>query len=182
VPDNFEAKAVKEAEPKEEAPKVVTVAAATTHTAGGPTHASQETIDALSLEEAAEEAADKVSENMPSLTSALSSVITAPARAISSSGIASNLPEIGSARGFVEPEKEYKASDRKLNSEEKTGVWVFGGIVSLGLLLGGGKKKEKKHSVKETMQKAVGAGGVKGGPAWEKASGANIVGHGQRKD
>jgi len=140
-------------------------------------------------EDAAEAVKEKVKEKLPSLQEALSSAVTAPARAISSSGIAKSLPEIGSAKGFVKPEKEYKASDRKLNSEEKTGVWIFGGIVTLGLLLGGGKKKDKKHSDKDGAHKDGGKGGkggakggVQGGADWDKASGANIVGHGPRKD
>jgi hypothetical protein len=80
-------------------------------------------------------------------------------------------------------EQEYKASDKPLDAQERTGAYILGGIVALGLFLGGGSNKGegKVKKAVEGVKGAVGAGGVKGDANWEKNSGAGIVGHGARK-
>lgn len=136
-----------------------------------------EAVDPTTLEETEE----KVKEGVESLSSVISSALSAPGKAIKSSEITSSLPTIGSAQGFEDGKKEYKANTKKLDGEEKKGLWILGGIVSFGLLLGGGKKEKKSH--KEHASHASSEHkGVKGDAAWEKASGAGIVGHGARKD
>ena len=178
-PDNFRAKAIEEPEPTSSAPKVMTVASASTHHGGGPTHAIHEATDPHSIETKEEDTSVDIS----GLTSALSSAFGAPARALKSSGISGSLPSIGAAQGFEKKQGEYKANDKPLSGEEKTGLWIFGGIVGLGLLLGGGKKKKDKSLVAEAKAKLAGVkGGIQGDEKWAQASGAGIVGHGARKD
>ena len=85
---------------------------------------------------------------------------------------------------------EYKPPKEGLNQEERRGLWVLGGIVGLGLVLGGGRgeKKGSGSGLKDKFEGAVdaakgmGSSGPKGDKDWEKASGAEIVGHGSRKE
>jgi hypothetical protein len=54
----------------------------------------------------------------------------------------------------MEGDGKYKASDRPLNSEERSGAWLLGGLLGGVLLLGslGGKKKAKKEEPKEEVK------------------------------
>lgn len=182
MPDNFQGKPATAPEPEPEAhvPKVVTVASASTHIGGGPTHALHESTDPHELEKDPKEPEIDVG----ALTASVASAFGAPGRAFKSSGVTNAIPSLGAAKGFGEPSKEYKASDKKLNDEEKRGAWIFGGIVGLGLLLGGGrKKKDSSHDEGKSGKSKGGKGsGVEGDAEWSKASGAGIVGHGARKD
>jgi len=202
-PDNFRAKVDSKPEAEQEGkddvpgPKVQTVAAAATHLSGGPVSAVHEAADTLS--DKASEASDKIKEaadNLPSFEGAGKSLASA---VNSLTGISKNageftrsfIPEIG----LPKPPKgkgggEYKAPEKGLDDGEKRGLWVLGGIVGLGLLLGGGSKDKKggghlMHDVRALADKAKGGKGgkaVKGDAEWEKASGAGVVGHGARKE
>ncbi|KAI9634976.1 uncharacterized protein MKK02DRAFT_28082 [Dioszegia hungarica] len=176
-------------------PKVVTVADQTSTPSGGPSHAAYDDLPTPpSAEEAAaaaSEAADKLIAALPSLGSVLTTIAHSPIRAVT--GVASVLPPIGMPKGELKAEnKEYKANSEPLDKEEKRGMYIFGGIVALGLALGGdwsGKGKGKKgdhgkdgKGLKGKVGELVeGAKGVKGDKEWEKASGAGVVGHGARK-
>ncbi|WRT67836.1 uncharacterized protein IL334_004810 [Kwoniella shivajii] len=179
TPDNYASTSAPSPEPSVSAPKVLTVASASTHLSGGPVHGVHESIDSHSLE------ADSTPslKDLPSFTEALTSVIGAPGRAWSSIGF--KAPEINLPK--AESKGEYKYEKRNLNDEEKRGVWVLAGVVGLGLALGGGGsgKKDKKgltQKAKELKDQATGNRTVKGDAQWEKASGAGVVGHGSRKD
>ena len=177
MPDNFRAppEDVKETS-STSTPKVVTVASPGTYIGGGPTHALHEAVDPYTLEEAEE----AVESGIQSLSSTISSALSAPARAIKSADIASGLPTIGSPTGFADAKEKYEPSGKKLDSDERRGLWVLGGIIGFGLLFGGSKKK--KDQSHDDGHSAKAAGGPKGDAAWEKASGAGVVGHGKRKD
>lgn len=183
TPDNFrEPKSEPEPEASSSAPKVSTASSPSTLPGGGPVHAVHDAIDP----EAIDAAAKKAAQEFPSFVASVGSVLQAPGKAFKSSGLSTSLlPEIGPAKGFASGGKEYKASDKPLNAEEKRGAWVLGGIVALGLLLGGGKKDKKdsksNHGSHATGS-ASGSSKPKGDATWEKASGAGIVGHGARKD
>ncbi|WVW84610.1 hypothetical protein I302_106644 [Kwoniella bestiolae CBS 10118] len=181
TPDNFSAGVTTDSAPSLSAPKVLTVASASTHLEGGPVHGVHESHDAHSLET---ESAGPSLKDIPSLTDALTSLVGAPGRAWSSSGI--KLPEINLPKSS---KQEYKSEKRGLNDDERRGLYVLAGVLGLGLSLGGGKKDKKgKKGLKEKVENAVagsgipGARSVKGDAKWEKASGAGVVGHGSRKD
>lgn len=191
TPDNFRSseKTPTTKSASSDAPKVVTVASASTHHAGGPTHGIHESHDAHSLELStkAEEFIDELSsiaKGYPSLVSAANSVLTAPGKAWSSAGLSKSLlPEVAVPK-LEAKQEEYKPPNRGLNDEEKRGLWLLGGIVGLGLLLGGSKKapKDKHEHGKHAKHAAEAAGSVvKGDAEWAKASGAGVVGHGARK-
>ena len=110
-------------------PKIITVASASTHPAGGPQHAVHEHTDAHTQETSTED----LPAALPSLGNAINSVISSPRQAWKASGLSSSLPEIGMPK--LEHGGEYKRPDRGLNNEERRGLWVLGGVVGLGLLL-----------------------------------------------
>ncbi|WWC96046.1 hypothetical protein V866_002913 [Kwoniella sp. B9012] len=183
TPDNFSSGTTTDSAPSLSAPKVLTVASASTHLEGGPVHGVHESHDAHSLET---ESSGPSLKDIPSLTDALTSLITAPGRAWSNAGI--KLPEINLPK-FTEGQREYKSEKRSLNDDEKRGLYVLAGVIGLGLALGGGKKEKKdKKGLKDKVESAIagsgipGAKSVKGDAKWEKASGAGVVGHGSRKD
>ena len=160
------------------------MASASTHHEGGPTHAVHDAADPHVVESAEEQA----SEVGASVNGLLSSALAAPARAWKSSNLEATLPSIGAPRGEYKPQ-DYKASDRPLDSNERKGVWALAGVLGLGLFAGGfGGKKDKANKGdhgKDGKSGGKGKGGAKGvsGDAnWEKASGAEIVGHGSRKE
>lgn len=160
---------------------------------GGPSHAIHNDLipstpeSASEAADAASDAAKKLVDALPSLTSVLSAVALSPVKGVHS--LAKALPPIGAPSSELKAEnKEYKANKDPLNADEKKGMYIFGGIVALGLALGGdwsGKSKAGKgvkEKVGDLVDKAKGtAGAVKGDENWEKASGAQVVGHGLRK-
>ena len=157
----------------------MTVASAATHPGGGPTHATHDATDATSLESAAEQP----NPSIPLHSSVVSSAWGATGKAFSTAGLSSTLPEVGAPK--FNGGSEYKASKQGLSGEERRGLWVLGGIVGLGLLLGGPSKKKGKTldlHVSIGPKDGKGAKGVKGDAQREKASGAGVVGHGSRKD
>ena len=120
------------------------MASASTHPAGGPSHAVYEAADATSVESAEplEEAAAKAAEKA---SSSVSEVF---------SGIGQMMPEVGTSKmssGGQGADGEYHAPDRGLNDEERRGLWIMGGIVGLGWLIGGPKKDKKKKKVEIHM-------------------------------
>ncbi|WWC70701.1 uncharacterized protein I206_104652 [Kwoniella pini CBS 10737] len=182
TPDNFSSGVSSDSAPSLPAPKVLTVASASTHLEGGPVHGTHESTDAHEFEKDNEPSI----KDLPGLGEALRNVLTSPARAWTNSGI--KLPEINLPKSS-ESKNEYKSEKRGLNDDERRGVWVLAGVLTLGLALGGGGGSTKsKKSLKEKANEAVEANGipgakvVKGDAKWEKASGAGVVGHGARKD
>ncbi|WVR06397.1 hypothetical protein IAU60_003428 [Kwoniella sp. DSM 27419] len=184
TPDNFAAKST-EASSSTEAtsePKVLTVAGASTHLSGGPQHATHD------LTEKESDSMPSV-KDIPGLVEVLTSVVGSPVRAFNSIGV--RMPEVHMPK--MEGGGEYKREQRGLNDQERRGAWVLAGVVGLGFFLGGGKKDKKDKAGKGMMDgamdqahdladKAKGVKTVKGDAAWEKASGAGVVGHGHRKD
>lgn len=205
TPDNFRSNdslPKEKSRPKEESlPKVTTAASTSTHEGGGPSHALHESSDpheleTRSVEDAAEEALAQAASKLPSLTSALSSVVSAPGKALKNSGIsASVVPEIGAAQGFYGDKKNggssgtYKADAEPLKGEEKSGAYVLAGVLGFGLLGAlwpSSSKKSKKDGKHGDAHGHDGKHGKKGGAPlgddqWAKASGAEVVGHGHRK-
>jgi cobalamin biosynthesis Mg chelatase CobN len=96
------------------------------------------------------------------------------------------VPEIGLPKPPKGNGSEYKAPSKGLDDQEKKGLWVLGGIVGLGLLIGGPKKEKKNGGegghLGGLVEKVKGEKGVQGDEEWAKASGAGVVGHGARKD
>ncbi|WWC88723.1 uncharacterized protein L201_003636 [Kwoniella dendrophila CBS 6074] len=194
TPDNFSSGVTKDSAPSLSAPKVMTVASASTHLEGGPVHATHQSTDAHSLEnKSSSENEPSSSKDIPSLGEALSSIINAPGKAWSGAGI-KVLPEINLPKSPEGKEKEYKSEKRSLNDDERKGLYVLAGILGLGLTLGGsgGSSSKNKKSLtnqakdlKDKVGNAIPGSSsytVKGDANWEKASGAGIVGHGSRKD
>lgn len=183
---------------------MTTAASASTHAGGGPSHALHESSDpheleTRSVEDAAEEAFAAAASKLPSLTSALSSVVSAPGKALKNSGIsASVIPEIGAAQGFYGDKKNggsgsgsgtYKPDAEPLKGEEKSGAYVLAGVLGFGLLGAlwpSSVKNSKKDGKHGDAHGHDGKNGKKGGAhlgdeQWAKASGAEVVGHGHRK-
>lgn len=97
------------------------------------------------------------------------------------------VPEIGLPKSDGGKGEDYKPPSGGMSDEERKGLWVLGGIVGLGLLLGGSGRDKKGSALGSKVGSAVdavkGAGsGPKGDVQWEKASGAGVVGHGSRKE
>ncbi|OWZ47132.1 hypothetical protein C356_02800 [Cryptococcus neoformans c45] len=170
IPDNFSAHSYPSSASTD--PKVLTVASASTHPAGGPVHASHDQSDAHSLEIAAE----KLSSSVPSLESIATSMLCAPVAAWSSLGL--QIPKVGVPQGGS---SEYKYNSRGLNQDEKRGAWILAGLIGAGLLLGG-PKKDKASAAHEESHAETQAKRVVGDAKWAQASGAGVVGHGARKD
>ncbi|CAE6436952.1 hypothetical protein ACGC1H_004459 [Rhizoctonia solani] len=136
-------------EPPSNAPKVVTVASAATHVGGGPSHAIHEAVDAYALESEAggqsigikgllEELGISLNFNFKDTANETTNELLKPV----ASGI--SIPRVEKDTANV------KDSMRELNEEERRGLWVLGGIIFGGLVLGsfGNKKstfKEDKH-------------------------------------
>ncbi|ORY28475.1 hypothetical protein BCR39DRAFT_534834 [Naematelia encephala] len=191
VPDNYRSNAlletvdnaVKKAE--EALPKVMTVASASTHPAGGPTHGVHSSSDAHTHEVSSTEVEETVGQTFGSFESTVSSLLSAPVKAATSAGL---VPAVGwpKLKDDSKSAGEYKADPSEpLNEQEKTGAWALAGLVGLGLWLGGPSKKTKgkgKKSGEHQEGNASVVAGTKGDAKWEQASGAGIVGHGGRKD
>jgi hypothetical protein len=165
----------------------MTVASASTHLSGGPVSAIHESSDSASLD-TNESTKHEDGQGFPgageSLASALNSVTSMSKTAGEFSR--SFIPEIGFPKATGGKKGgEYKAPKQGLDDGEKRGLWVLGGIVGLGLLIGGPKKDKEskiKSSLSDVAGKLGGEKGVKGDEEWAKASGAGVVGHGARKD
>ncbi|WVO12628.1 hypothetical protein L204_100233 [Cryptococcus depauperatus] len=118
--------------------KVLTVASALTHPAGGPIHATHTSVDAHSLEMDGDDSSSR------SLQSVVSSVYSASSAAWNAVGL--NFPQLNLPQGS---QGEYRFDGRPLNGREKTGVWILAGLVTTGLMIGGPKKKyqpEEEHA------------------------------------
>jgi hypothetical protein len=91
------------------------------------------------------------------------------------------LPEVGlpKSNGGGSDGHGFTRIERPLDGEEKRGLWVLGGIVGLGLLLGGPRRKQKAARRAQGHDESF---GVQGDAIWQQASGAGVVGHGARKD
>jgi hypothetical protein len=191
-PDNFRSKVDSKPADQQEGkddvpdPKILTVASASTHISGGPVSAIHETAEQLSEAASNLDLAPAFKGAGESLASAVNSLTGMSKTAGEFSR--SFIPEIG----LPKPPKggkgsEYKAPKEGLDDGEKKGLWVLGGIVGLGLLLGGPKKDNKGKGaghLKDDIKNMAGMGkkGVQGDAEWEKASGAGVVGHGKRKE
>ncbi|TYJ58441.1 hypothetical protein B9479_000647 [Cryptococcus floricola] len=164
TPDNFASNsALPSSSSPSEAPKVLTVASASTHHAGGPVHGVHGNTDAYALEASELE--------LPSFSGFTSSILNAPSAAWNA--LSFSLPKA--------EKKDYKYEKRALDDHERTGAWILAGVIGTGLLVGGPKKEKKSHGdVAHGVEAA--ASQVKGDAQWEKASGAGVVGHGSRKD
>lgn len=170
----------------------MTVASASTHLSGGPVSAVHESTDSSTQDAQEKKSKDNSGSDEPSFEGAGKALASA---FNSLTGVGKTTSEF--TRVFI-PEihlpkssgggGEYKPPKGGLDHEERRGLWVLGGIVGLGLVLGGSGKREKNGSgLGDKIGEAVDAAkGVKGGPKgdkeWEKASGAEIVGHGARKE
>ncbi|ORX40032.1 hypothetical protein BD324DRAFT_648644 [Kockovaella imperatae] len=121
-PDNFKTAAKpKEEQSSNSGPKVMTVASASTHHAGGPSHAIHESADPTAVE--------------------------------SSESLEENNKSSERSEGGTDKDGQYRAPERELNDEERRGLYIMGGIVGLGWLIGGPKKDKKKKKV-ETETKS----------------------------
>jgi hypothetical protein len=177
----------------------MTVASASTHLSGGPVSAVHNSTD--SAEADTKETKSKSDSKSKSSDSKSKSDSDAEASAGESLAHAVNhltnlsknageftrsfIPEIGLPKPPKGKGGEYKPPSKGLDDQEKKGLWVLGGIVGLGLLLGGPKKEKKNHgegSLGHLVEKVKGETGVQGDDEWAKASGAGVVGHGARKD
>lgn len=151
MPDNFQSNRSLSSAPTKTVeepslPKVLTVASASTHPAGGPLHGLHGHSDAHTHEVSSEE---KPPAPPPSFGAAMNNVFSAPSRVwkASGSGLSGSLPEVGMSKS---DRAEYKQPEKGLNDEEKRGLWVLGGIVGLGLLFGGpGRGKKEGMEGKE---------------------------------
>lgn len=131
----------------------MTVASAATHIGGGPSHAIHESSDAHAIEHNTSKGSSKDSSSgglkglLTELGIPLSFDFKQPGRIVGEilEPVTSvSLPKIEKDAGSV------KDAQRELNPEEQRGLWVIGGIVAGGLLLGGfGNKgsasKKEKH-------------------------------------
>ncbi|KAF8610230.1 hypothetical protein BDV93DRAFT_517385 [Ceratobasidium sp. AG-I] len=153
----FDSPASESASPPQElpssAPKVVTVASAATHIGGGPSHAIHESSDAHAIEQNTSKGSKKGTSSagigalLSELGIPLSFDFKQPGRVVGEilePMAAVSLPKI------EEDASNAKDAQRELNPEEQKGLWVLGGIVAGGLLLGGfGNKrspsKKEKH-------------------------------------
>ncbi|KAL7423082.1 hypothetical protein Q5752_002381 [Cryptotrichosporon argae] len=192
LPDNFSASSPAEPEPAPSgsaAPKVMTVASAATHPAGGPVHGVHAASDAHTTETAEPDAhadADADAALVPNdafrLGPVLSSLLAGPTAAWRT--LAGAVPSV-SAPEAKDGEAEYKKEDRPLDANERTGLYILGGIVASAFLLGGAPKSrghDHEHAHGHAHAAAAADDKNKGDATWEKASGAGVVGHGARKD
>lgn len=154
---NFDSPASESASPPQElpsnAPRIVTMASTATHIGGGPSHAIHEFVDAHVIEH-----------NTPkgrsggSYSAGIKSFLTELGIPLNfdfkqSSRVVSEILEPVAVISLPKIEKDAsnaKDAQRELNAEEQQGLWVLGGIVAGGLLLGGfGNKrspsKKEKH-------------------------------------
>ncbi|CAE6516742.1 unnamed protein product [Rhizoctonia solani] len=134
-------------EPPSDAPKVVTVASAATHVGGGPSHAIHEAVDAHALESKDGGQSLGIKELLGELGISLNFNFKDTANDTANeflkpvaSGI--SIPKIDNDTVNV------KEAMRELNEEERRGLWVLGGIVFGGLVLGsfGNKKSTFKKN------------------------------------
>ena len=189
-PDNFRAKVEEqipsEKEKENDVPaKVMTVASASTHISGGPVSAVHDSTDSANVDVKEKEDSSSKSDGSAgeSLAHAMNSLTALSKNAGEFSR--SFVPEIGMPKPPKGKGGEYKAPSKGLDDQEKKGLWVLGGIVGLGLLLGGPKKEKKaggEGQLGKLVDKVKGEKGVQGDEEWAKASGAGVVGHGSRKD
>ncbi|KAG9086307.1 hypothetical protein FS749_003735 [Ceratobasidium sp. UAMH 11750] len=153
----FDSRASESASPPQEvpdnSPRVVTVASAATHIGGGPKHAIHESSDAHTIEvPSSSERTGGSSLNLEGLFKELGAPLSF---SLGQSGDAIREvlePAIGgiSAPTIGKDTTNVKEAQRELNEEEQRGLWVLGGIVAGGLILGGlGNKKspfkKEKH-------------------------------------
>ncbi|KAG8742027.1 hypothetical protein FRC12_015469 [Ceratobasidium sp. 428] len=133
-------------------PKVVTVASAATHIGGGPKHAIHESSDAHAIETPSiSEQGEKSSSSLAGLLKELGVPLSFNFK---QSGDAIREAVEPALTGFSAPTigkdtSNMKDAQRELNEEEQRGLWVLGGIVAGGLILGGfGNKKSSARKEK----------------------------------
>ena len=178
----------------------MTVASASTHLSGGPVSAVHESTDSAEADtKETKSKSDSKSNNKSSdsknKSDAEASAGESLAHAVNHlTNLSKNageftrsfIPEIGLPKPPKGHGGEYKPPSKGLDDQEKKGLWVLGGIVGLGLLIGGPKKEKKNHGetgkLGHLVEKVKGEKGVQGDDEWAKASGAGVVGHGARKD
>jgi len=187
----------------------MTVASASTHISGGPVSAVHNSTDSADAD--SHETKDKSDSNSKSASKSDSKSKSSESKNKSDSeseasageslahavnhltNLSKNagefsrslIPEIGLPKPPKGKRSEYKPPSKGLDDQEKKGLWVLGGIVGLGLLLGGPKKDKKGGEggkLGHLVEKVTGEKGVQGDEEWAKASGAGVVGHGSRKD
>jgi len=176
----------------------MTVASASTHLSGGPVsavHNSTDSAEADTKETKSKSDSKSKSSDSKSKSDAEASAGESLAHAVNHlTNLSKNageftrsfIPEVGLPKPPKGKGGEYKPPSKGLDDQEKKGLWVLGGIVGLGLLLGGPKKEKKNHveggKLGHLVEKVKGEKGVQGDDEWAKASGAGVVGHGARKD
>ena len=168
----------------------MTVASASTHLSGGPVSAVHNSTDSTEADTKEPKSKDSKSKSdaEASAGESLAHAVNHLTNLSKNAGEFSRsfVPEIG----FPKPPKghggEYKPPSKGLDDQEKKGLWVLGGIVGLGLLIGGPKKEKKNHGeggkLGHLVERVKGEKGVQGDDELAKASGAGVVGHGARKD
>ncbi|KAG9125231.1 hypothetical protein FRC07_008498 [Ceratobasidium sp. 392] len=133
-------------------PKVVTVASAATHIGGGPKHAIYESLDAHAIETPSLSGQGR--ESSFSLKGLLEELGVPLSFDFKQSGDAIREAVQPALAGISAPTigkdtTNTKDSQRELNEEEQKGLWVLGGIVAGGLILGGfGNKKSTSKKEK----------------------------------
>ena len=185
----------------------MTVASASTHLSGGPVSAVHNSTDSAEADtkETKSDSDSKSKSDSKSASKSSDSKSKSDTEAEASAGESlahavnhltnlsknageftrSFIPEIGLPKPPKGKGGEYKPPSKGLDDQEKKGLWVLGGIVGLGLLIGGPKKEKKNRgegALGHLVEKVKGEKGVQGDDEWAKASGAGVVGHGARKD
>jgi hypothetical protein len=128
----------------------VTVASAATHIGGGPSHAIHEATDAYSLESTT---GGKESAGVRGLLEELGISLNFNFKESANGVVGEILQPITAGISIPKIEKDSSSvehAQRELNEEERRGLWVLGGIVIGGLVLGsiGNKKstfKKENH-------------------------------------
>ena len=151
VPDNFSVSKRSTPSLKETTPRVVTVASAATHPAGGPVSPDLPVADSYALEW----------DDPSALTIDKSSFAQVENAVSAATEAVSNLVDINLPPAPSEKDTKYVANTEPLNHDERRGAWVLAAGVAAVLLLGGvvnkvspPKTKESKAEEKKTETKA----------------------------
>ena len=145
-PDNFRSNPHLPSEPQhsDTPAKIMTVASASTHPAGGPSHSLHSTADSTALESESEgESAPKIPlAEMPSLVELAGSFGRGTARAMNA--MAGLVPVVAMPK--QSGDGTYKKVERPMNTDERTGLYVLGGVLGFGLIFGGPGRKKRTPS------------------------------------
>lgn len=145
-------------EPEDEGPKVVTIASAATHPDGGPIHATTKVTDdvPVDVDVGSAKTADMTTEVLDKAQEQIAAAKAATQEIWQLSGMTGAAPAFDIKLPKMEGDGSYKATSRPLNSEEKSGAWILGGVISAVLLLGGigsSTKKKVEEKVEEVKTK-----------------------------